>query len=386
MRTSRLTCLAIGRTQLLILGWYTWISRQPFSASAQFIKSTRDCAYQLSVLSGMRTLFQAIFNRTFRRGPFVFSFTDLHQSNIFVDAEWHITCLVDLEWTCTRPIEMFQPPHWFTDKSVDQMDSTEYEEIRQEFMGSLRKEEEGILSATPTATVAGSQLSLSEIMEQSWETGAFWYPLALSSPSGIFWVFTKHIQSRFFEDLERDVREEYELVMPFLFDQKATRIAARKLDDKKEYDKKLRRAFGDNSDRDLQVLFVARDLSLPISLATRLSGRAKIFGFVSLLVLISHDSRLISRWASLLKALDGCFDSKNCLLLLRHPWMETNFLAANVYQHVSQIETIQTQLVGLIFSNLDGSEAEASRVLKSSGIIRFFHCSLVRWRSFIHVE
>ncbi|KAK2738458.1 hypothetical protein FQN57_007049 [Myotisia sp. PD_48] len=52
---------------------------------------------QVSTLSAMRISTPLFFRRDLRRGPFIFSFPDLHQSNIFVDEEWNITSLVDLE-------------------------------------------------------------------------------------------------------------------------------------------------------------------------------------------------------------------------------------------------------------------------------------------------
>lgn len=36
-------------------------------------------------------------------------------------------------------------------------------------------------------------LRLSEVMEQAWVIGAFWYTLALSSPLGLFSIFYEHI-------------------------------------------------------------------------------------------------------------------------------------------------------------------------------------------------
>jgi hypothetical protein len=78
----------------------------------------------------MRFIFRSIFSRAFRRGPFIFTFADLHQSNIFVDVEWNITCLVDLEWTCTQPLEMWGLPEWLTNKAVDRLDACEYDKIR----------------------------------------------------------------------------------------------------------------------------------------------------------------------------------------------------------------------------------------------------------------
>lgn len=107
------------------------------------VNNLGDCAYQLSVLTAMRTIVQSIFTRSFRRGPFVFVLTDLYQSNIFVDSEWHITCLVDLEWACTRPIEMVRPPSWLTDKGVDELILVEYDAVRRQCVELLAAEEKG---------------------------------------------------------------------------------------------------------------------------------------------------------------------------------------------------------------------------------------------------
>lgn len=112
-----------------------------FRQQPNAVNNLGDCAYQLSVLTALRTVFQSIFNRIFRRGPFVLCFTDLHQSNISIDAQWQIKCLVDLEWACSRPIEMMVPPFWLTDKGVDELIPAEYDLIRREFMDALVTEE-----------------------------------------------------------------------------------------------------------------------------------------------------------------------------------------------------------------------------------------------------
>ncbi|KAJ5811378.1 hypothetical protein N7474_007679 [Penicillium riverlandense] len=198
-----------------------------------------DLVYQLSVLTAMRTLSRSIFNRAFCRGPFVFNFTDCHRSNILVDEEWHITSLIDLEWTCTQPIEMFQPPYWLTSDHVDTIVLEEYDTIRHEFMDVLKTEEQ----AFTTSNRGTSQLQLSEIMEQSWESGAFWYTLALSSPTAIFRLFDSRIRPMFLVGSD----DEFQIVMPFLFEKKIGRLAHRKLEDREEYDKNLQQAFEDHS-------------------------------------------------------------------------------------------------------------------------------------------
>lgn len=53
---------------------------------------------QMANLAIMRALLPHLTDRKLRQGPFFYKLSDLHQSNIFVDSEWHIRCLVDLEW------------------------------------------------------------------------------------------------------------------------------------------------------------------------------------------------------------------------------------------------------------------------------------------------
>lgn len=163
--------------------------------------------------------------------------TDTHPSNILVDAEWNITCLIDLEWACSRPIEMIHPPYWLTNKGVDELDSAEYDVIRKEFMGILETEEEKLgLAASGRPPLP----RLSNVMSREWETGTFWYTLGLSSVSGVFTIFTKHIRPLF---LSNEYAEEFNLVMPFLWERDIGSIASRKIMDKREYDKQLREVF-----------------------------------------------------------------------------------------------------------------------------------------------
>lgn len=84
----------------------------------------------------MRTVFRSFFSPELGRGPFVLAFTDLHLSNIMVDEKWHITSLVDLEWMCTLPIEMYRSPTWLTDKAVDEIacEAEEYNITRAELV------------------------------------------------------------------------------------------------------------------------------------------------------------------------------------------------------------------------------------------------------------
>ncbi|KAL3473706.1 hypothetical protein BJX99DRAFT_272126 [Aspergillus californicus] len=156
------------------------------------INDVRDSIFQLSSLTAMRTISKLFLPRDSRRGPFVLSLTDLHSSNIFVDRDWNITCLIDLEWACSRPIEMIGTPHWLTDKAIDGEVASEYDQIRREFMDVLVDEER---NQPPSK---GDLPILSEVMTQIWDSKTFWYTLALSSLSALFTIFKEHIRPLYF--------------------------------------------------------------------------------------------------------------------------------------------------------------------------------------------
>ncbi|KAJ5701131.1 hypothetical protein N7488_008679 [Penicillium malachiteum] len=194
-----------------------------------------DSEYQMTALASMRTIRPVIFDRDLRRGPFIFSPTDMHQSNLLVDDKWDITCVIDLEWACSKPVEMVNPPYWLTNKGVDQIKRDEYNIRREEFMKALRSEESKLKQPQSRPFV------LSEAMEQSWGSGALWYSLALSSPTGLFQIFYNHIHP-FLSDNE-DLQRKLWDVMPSYWVKDAEGFINKKVDDKELYDKKLIEAF-----------------------------------------------------------------------------------------------------------------------------------------------
>ncbi|QKX62018.1 uncharacterized protein TRUGW13939_09174 [Talaromyces rugulosus] len=206
------------------------------------VNNVQDCGYQMSALAAMRTVAPLFFRRDLGRGPFVFTLTDLHQSNIFVDDKWNITCLVDLEWACSRPIQMVEPPYWLTNKGVDEIDASEYDKIRKELLTVMSAEETQKSSNILSNGGEEVPIRLSEVMEQAWTTGTFWYSLALSSPTGLFSLFYEHIQPLLSKHCPEDIGE----IMPFYWAKDAGKFVATKLADKKKYDIELQNAFAES--------------------------------------------------------------------------------------------------------------------------------------------
>lgn len=204
------------------------------------INDLMDYIYQTSALTTMRAIFPLFYRRELRRGPFIFSLTDLHPSNIFVDENWHVTSLVDLEWGCSLPIEMIHPPHWLTSMAVDQIVSDKYNKSRLEFMDVLSAEE-GQLQRCTRGEQTHTPLRLSDIMGTAWSMGTFWYSLALSSPSGLFTIFDKELQPIFTKKCPD--HDAFHQVMPWYWAQDIVTTSTSKLADKKAYDIQLQREF-----------------------------------------------------------------------------------------------------------------------------------------------
>ncbi|KAI9755229.1 MAG: hypothetical protein M4579_004361 [Chaenotheca gracillima] len=196
-----------------------------------------DCLDQVAALSVMESVYSSFFRRDLRRGPFTLTLTDLHNSNIFVDKDWHVTSLVDLEWACACPIEMQHPPHWFTSHAVDHIDPEAYDEIRKDFMDAFKEEER----MRPPLDLDADNFQRTNIMQQGWETGNFWYCLALSSPTGLHHLLYSHIQPIFSETDSEETA--FYRTMSHYWVRNLRQFLNTKVKDHEEYIVRLRKAF-----------------------------------------------------------------------------------------------------------------------------------------------
>ena len=131
------------------------------------INDEMDGRRQMSVIGLMRSTLPQFINSGTRHGPFVFGLTDLHASNIFVDEEWHVTSLIDLEWACSHPLEMLRPPYWLTGQNLDRLEGEQFERfssVQEEFMAAFQKQEK----------LVTSEVRRSAIMQENWDLGSFW--------------------------------------------------------------------------------------------------------------------------------------------------------------------------------------------------------------------
>ncbi|KAJ3468186.1 hypothetical protein MRS44_002251 [Fusarium solani] len=200
-----------------------------------------DGEQQLAALTGLRALLPKFADRKHREGPFVLSLTDLHRSNIFVDEDWNITGIIDLEWACSRPVEMAGPPVWLSGRTLEEITfhSEEYGKFHEEFVDALEREELDQGESTDNA----------ELMRESWETRKFWYSQALDSPNTLLALFVDHIQPRFAK-LSSAQWDEFSHMLMRLWDVDSQGFISNKVVEQEKYLDHLRRVFTEKLDED----------------------------------------------------------------------------------------------------------------------------------------
>lgn len=125
-----------------------------------------------------------------RNTPFLLQFTDLHASNILVDEQWNVTGLIDLEWICALPLEMFDVPYWLTGCSVEQIKGEKFDEfdkVRRQFMRVFQEEEQTM------EVREGDSISFSKVMQSMWQSKGVWFWHCLSSVDCMYFLLETHL-------------------------------------------------------------------------------------------------------------------------------------------------------------------------------------------------
>lgn len=79
---------------------------------------TEDGFEQLTMISILRIIVHCYMKPELCHGLYLLSFTDLTCNNIFVDDDWNIWYLVDLEWLCLVLAEMYRELLWLFGQST----------------------------------------------------------------------------------------------------------------------------------------------------------------------------------------------------------------------------------------------------------------------------
>lgn len=203
-----------------------------FLSDPNAVNHEADCREQMAYRTVIRALSYNYIRRNRSGGHFVLQFTDFHASNIFVDDEWNITCILDLEWVCALPAEMFTVPYWITGRGIGSIqgdDLVEFSNVRQELMLEIERQE---LLMTHSSV-------LTNIMQETWESKGAWFWHCLKSTNAMFVLFRDHICPAFSAD-PSSASDEF---LAKFWRHNSDEIVELKLSDRKQYSKDLRLAF-----------------------------------------------------------------------------------------------------------------------------------------------
>ncbi len=205
-----------------------------FLSHPNAIYNDEDCRGEMAAKVLLRALAHRYVRRDQRNGPFFLQLDGFHTSNIFVDDEWNITSLVDLEWVCALPVETMAVPYWLTGRAIDGIRKeylAEFDKAREEFMGIFEEEERKV--------AAEHGLSLTQKMHETWESGAMWFWHSITSTNAMYPLFTHNICPRF---APRLLFREEELLSKF-WSEGAAKIVQSKVEAYHTYEEDLKRLF-----------------------------------------------------------------------------------------------------------------------------------------------
>lgn len=162
------------------------------------VEGTLDAKGQMATVVVLKALRSQFADRKLRDGPFCLQFTDLHESNIFVDDQYNITSIVDLEWCCSLPIEMQQPHFWLSGHEGNDFLKDEGPETEAVFLAAYREFLE-VFDSEHARRSSYSRLPFNakQIMEAALEKKSHWYFAAVSNPRNAYSFLIDYIQPLF---------------------------------------------------------------------------------------------------------------------------------------------------------------------------------------------
>ncbi|KAL8407482.1 hypothetical protein RB594_006343 [Gaeumannomyces avenae] len=187
---------------------------------------------EFAAKAALRSLAHRYIRLESRTGPFILQHTDLHGGNVFVDDEWNVTCIIDLEWLCALPAESIKLPNWYICRGIDQLvgeDLVRFRFIKDEFTSALEEEEQAAAACLP----------LSRILRESWESGATWFWFSIYSLNAAVYVVQDHIVPKFTKETTK-----FREVMHQFWGPGVAEVIQAKLADKEAYDEEIRKLFG----------------------------------------------------------------------------------------------------------------------------------------------
>ncbi|KAM3515401.1 hypothetical protein MY11210_000963 [Beauveria gryllotalpidicola] len=203
------------------------------------VVSREDAWYQTTSLATAKLTLPQLLRQVFVNGPFTLALTYLHRSNVFVDGDWNITCIIDLEFACSWPMDFLQTPYWLHANFIDRILPDKFASRHNQFMKYMKDEEQ-------PKNYRGDEEPLSSIMHQSWEKGTFWVPLALRDAVAYTTIFYQQILPNYFNFPTEELNDSaYTRFCCRFWSPNIPSVIDRKLRDRDDYLTRLKQAFAD---------------------------------------------------------------------------------------------------------------------------------------------
>ncbi|KAF2220301.1 hypothetical protein BDZ85DRAFT_275887 [Elsinoe ampelina] len=153
-----------------------------------------DARDRLTARVMLRALLHTFIPLERRYGPYLVQPTDLNAGNLFVDDDWNVTCMVDLEWINALPAEALSVNPWMTPTPFD-MITDEYEHYEAE-----RNKFLAILAEIECEKRLEHNINLVRTMEQSWKSRSIWFWDSLRYTNAWEGVFEDHLLTKYSTD------------------------------------------------------------------------------------------------------------------------------------------------------------------------------------------
>jgi hypothetical protein len=140
-------------------------------------------------------------------GPFVLQLTDLHSSNIFVDDDWNIVAIIDLEFMCALPPRMINVPYWLSVDNIDDIaeNMDAYNKMHKTFLDVLQSEEQ-------TASL-DKHVQIASTIQESWTSYSSWFYLSLTSIDGMAYCVEAHLYEKFGLSISKEEEDQWMRLM-----------------------------------------------------------------------------------------------------------------------------------------------------------------------------
>ena len=223
----------------------TYSSTEPFVAdmlnmhdnrllsSPNIVEDEEACRSEMATRSLLRCLAHHFISRERRNGPFLLQFTDLHASNLFVDQEWNITCLVDLEWVCALPAENISVPYWLSGVGIEKINGEHLENYKETVQEFIRIVEDA------NSQTYGHGSMLAKTMRDMLESQGIWFWYCLESVNAMYLLAFDHICPRFSVLLSKKTED----ILTSLWRDDSDKVVAKKVEDHAKYVEQLRQLF-----------------------------------------------------------------------------------------------------------------------------------------------